>query len=134
MTSNKLRLTILGVGLLSLIGCDQSKPELERTKTALIAVTAERDAVKNQLAEANAQNTQLQQQLSDLRAKATPPPEAATEAAAPAEPAAKTKPLRSARKPVNTEPAAETRPAPTPAEQRQIREIDKKANTGGGHF
>jgi len=35
--------------ILGMLGCDQSKAELEQTKTQLQAVTAERDALKNQV-------------------------------------------------------------------------------------
>ncbi len=64
------------IALPMLGGCDQSKQELESTKSTLSSVTAERDQLKTQ-------NTALQKQLDDTKAelaKAKAP--AATQAAA----------------------------------------------------
>jgi cell division protein FtsB len=86
-------LTLSAVLALGLVGCDQSKAELDQAKTQITSLTAERDGLKGQLDQANAKVTALQQQVTDLQGKltaaATPPP--AEEAAKPAagKPAAK---------------------------------------------
>ena len=73
---------VLALAGFGLVGCDQSKAELDSTKQQLTAVTAERDSLKTALDQAKAQAAALQQQIDQAKAAAaTPPP------AAPAEPA-----------------------------------------------
>ena len=121
---------------LSFLGCDASKAELDRTKQTVASLTAERDSLKTQLDQANQRNSQLQQQLTDLQSKAQA--QAAAPPAAEPEPAAPVKGKRAttSKRPMGepSGPAAETPPARTPEEQKKVEQIDKKANTGGGHF
>ena len=76
--------TIMGVlvlATLGLVGCDQSKAELDSTKQQLQSVTAERDSLKTQLDQTKAQLAAAQQQLDQMKqaaaAPATPPSGAA---------------------------------------------------------
>jgi len=70
---------LMCIGMVALLGgCDQSKAELDSTKSTLASVTQERDNLKTQ-------NTQLQQQLDATKAelaKAKAPPAAPTATAA----------------------------------------------------
>src|SRR5512144_3108376 len=52
---------------LGLIGCDQSKAELDSTKQQLQSVTAERDSLKTQLDATKAQLAAAQQQLDQMK-------------------------------------------------------------------
>ena len=56
-------------------GCDPSKPELDKTRQQLLAVTAERDNLKGQVESSEGKITSLQQQLTTLQAAATAKPE-----------------------------------------------------------
>jgi cell division protein FtsB len=108
--------------VLGSLGCDPSKEELEKTKTQLTTVSAERDGLKSQLDQANAKVTALTQQVTDLQGKltaaATPPPAAAEPAAKPAgKPAAK----KGAAKPLTTEQKKEIQAHP-------------ETRSGAGHF
>jgi len=74
MKAPKLLLsTILGLSLA--VGCDASKPQLEKSQQELRKMTAERDELKTQLEQANARASNLQQQLTDLQSKAAEPKE-----------------------------------------------------------
>jgi hypothetical protein len=117
-------LGVVGLGLLSLVAaCDPSKAELDKTKADLATLTGERDNLKTQLEAANQKVGQLTQQVADLQAKAAAA--AAPAAAAPAaEPKKEEKPAKH----------AASKKAPSPAEQKKIEAVEKKANTGAGHF
>jgi len=105
-------LLLVSVGL---VGCDQSKAELETTKTQLTSVTAERDALKTQLDSTKQQLAAAQQQLDQMKqaaaAPATPP------SGAPAAPAHHAK---------GGEAKPATPPAPTPAQE--VHEQAKKGH------
>jgi hypothetical protein len=70
-----LRVSLLLLFGLSVVGCDPSKPELEKTKQQLLSVTAERDNLKGQVESSEAKVVSLQQQLTTLQAAATAKPE-----------------------------------------------------------
>jgi hypothetical protein len=125
MRAHQVILSAVVFGLLGLGGCDQSKGELQQTKATLASVTAERDNLKMQLDQANQRNTQLQQQVADLQAKLQAQPAAA---------APGTTGGNTAKNGRGRTPPATKRPAPTPAQKQQIEQVEKKANTGGGHF
>jgi chromosome segregation ATPase len=108
----------------SVTGCDPSKEELEKTKTQLTSVTAERDGLKGQLDQANAKATALQAQVTDLTAKlaaasAAPPAAPVAEEKAPAKHAAAHK--ANTAKPLNTD-------------QKKEMEAHPEARKGAGHF
>jgi cell division protein FtsB len=131
MTNEKTRSILvawLAVAMLPLAACDSSKAELDRTKQTLSSVTAERDNLKAQLEQERQRSTQLQQQVTDLqsRAQAAAPEAGSTSAAG--------RKQASTRRPTKSAPAAEAAPARTPEQQERARQVDKKANTGGGHF
>ena len=130
MNSYKLVIPALALGLATLFGCDQSKAELQQTKASLASITAERDNLKTQLDHANQRNTQLQQQLSELQSKVQAAAPAETGMPATGAPATNARQARSGTK----RPAPAAKPATTPEQQRQIEQVEKKANTGGGHF
>jgi hypothetical protein len=99
MSFKPLFSVILAGALLVTAACDPSKPELDKTKTELTTVSAERDSLKAQLEQANGKVATLTQQLADANAKAAaaaapaPPPEPEPEKKGagkhPAKPAAK---------------------------------------------
>jgi chromosome segregation ATPase len=49
--------------------CDASKPELDKAKAELAAITAERDALRSQLDTAKKEETGLTAQIADLNTK-----------------------------------------------------------------
>ena len=101
---------------IGLVGCDQSKAELDSTKQQLTSVTAERDSLKTQLDATKAQLAAAQQQLDQMKqAAATPPPTAPT--GAPAAPAHHAK---------GGEAERRLRRAPTPAQE--VHEQAKKGH------
>ena len=109
--------------LLGVLGCDPSKAELDKTKQELQTMTAERDALKSQLDQANGKMGTMTQQMSDMQAKANAaPPPAAAEAAPAAAPAKK-------------HPAAKAAAA-KPLTQEQKKEIQEhpQERSGRGHF
>jgi chromosome segregation ATPase len=70
---------------LGVVGCDQSKAELDSTKQQLQAVTAERDSLKSQLDTTKAQLAAAQQQMDQMKAaQAAPAAQPSGAAAAPA--------------------------------------------------
>src|SRR4030081_2628884 len=69
---------------IGLVGCDQSKAELDTTKTQLQAVTSERDSLKTQMDAQKAQLAALQQQIDQMKTAAAPP--VAPPSGAPAKP------------------------------------------------
>lgn len=102
---------------LGLVGCDQSKAELDSTKQQLTSVTAERDSLKTQLDQTKAQLAAAQQQLDQMKqaaaAPATPPSGAA---AAPA------------KEPHHASKGGETKAPPAPTPKQEIKEESKKAH------
>lgn len=64
-------LVLAGLGL---IGCDQSKAELDSTKQQLQSVTAERDSLKTQLDSTKQQLAAAQQQIDQAKAAQAAPP------------------------------------------------------------
>jgi hypothetical protein len=66
-----LRVSVLAVFGLA-VGCDQSKPELDKTKQTLAQVTSERESLKAQLEQSEAKVAGLQQRISTLEAAAKP--------------------------------------------------------------
>ena len=103
--------------ILGMLGCDQSKAELEQTKTQLQAVTTERDALKTQVSALQGQVTTLQQQLNDANAKLA----AAAAAAQPAQaqhPAAQHRRPSTASTSGTQEPAQTPKPTPDQLEQK----------------
>jgi hypothetical protein len=130
MTAKKMLM-----GLVFLFGglgaCDQSKPELDKTKADLTAMTAERDSLKTQVDQANAKVTALTAQVADLQAKAAA---AAAAAAAPPPPAEEEKPAKgkhAAKKPAAA--ANNTGPAPSAAKMQEMQKAPE-ARSGRGHF
>jgi len=85
-----------------LAGCDQSKEELEKTKTELASTVKERDSLKAQVGD-------LQKQLAAAKAEAAKPPAGAPPAGAP--PAGAAPPAA----PAPAKPAA---PPPAPAPKK----------------
>ena len=75
--------TLIGFALVvaGALGCNQSKADLDKTRTDLQTVTAERDSLKTQLDQADTRATALQAQVTDLQTKLTA---ASAVAAAPA--------------------------------------------------
>jgi chromosome segregation ATPase len=70
--SSGLRVSLLLLsGVVAAAGCDPSKPELDKTRQQLQAVTAERDNLKGQVEASEAKISSLQQQLTTLQAAAT---------------------------------------------------------------
>jgi chromosome segregation ATPase len=117
------------LGALLLIGgaaCDQSKPELDKTKAELATVTSERDNMKSQLDQANAKVTALQQQVNDLQAKV---------AAAAAAPAPAPAPAAEEKKPAAKHAAGKKEEAkPLTKEQKQEIQANPEARRGKGAF
>jgi chromosome segregation ATPase len=116
----------------ALVGCDQSKAELDKTKADLVTVTAERDSLKTQLDQANGRLAGLQQQVTDLQAKvaasataAAPPPADDKPDAKGAKHAAKKGPAK----------AGAASPAPPPSAEK-MKELQKapEARSGRGHL
>jgi hypothetical protein len=69
--SSGLRISLLLLAGVVAVGCDPSKPELDKTRQQLQAVTAERDNLKGQVEASEAKISNLQQQLTTLQAAAT---------------------------------------------------------------
>lgn len=67
----KLQTVLAGAFIagLAMGGCDSSKPELEKTRGDLAAVTTERDGLKSQLESEKAHETELMSQVADLTKK-----------------------------------------------------------------
>jgi septal ring factor EnvC (AmiA/AmiB activator) len=116
----------------ALAGCDQSKAELDATKTQLQTVSAERDGLKTQLAATSQQIAGLRQQVADLQAKlaqAAAPAPAPEPAAEPKkdEPKGKKGGKKVAKEEPAAAPAAPAKPAPTTGPATEARK-------GRGHF
>jgi hypothetical protein len=120
-----LILSLLAVA--AAVGCDQSKAELDSTKTQLTAVTGERDGLKTQLTAAQQQVTALQAQVAQLQAAATKPAEPAVAAAPVAEEKGKK------HKAAKAEPAPATTPTPAPTPPGTTGPASE-ARKGRGHF
>src|SRR6185312_2305618 len=67
------------VAMLAGVGCDQSKAELDSTKTTLASVTTERDNLKTQLATAQQQLDATKAELAKAKAAAAATPAVANE-------------------------------------------------------
>jgi outer membrane murein-binding lipoprotein Lpp len=122
MAINKLLGALVLVGL-GLVGCDQSKAELDSTKQQLQAVTAERDSLKSQLDATKAQLAAAQQQMDQMKAAQAAP--AAQPSGAAAAPAKEHHASKGGTNPIPHDPGVKTEAPP------EVKKEQKKQMTGG---
>ena len=71
MKALKLASLAVAVAVFGMVGCDQSKAELDKTKAQMMTVTSDRDALKGQVTNLTTQVQTITQQLNDANAKLT---------------------------------------------------------------
>src|SRR5215470_6549480 len=106
--------------ILGMLGCDQSKTELEQTKAQLQTVSGERDALKNQVSGMQQQISALTQQLGEANAKLAAAAQPAAQAQPPAAAHHRARPATGSTSGSSqaAEPAQPLQPTPAQLEQK----------------
>lgn len=110
--------------LLSLLGCDQSRAEVDSMRQQLATVTSERDSLRTQLDTTRGQLDAARKDLDEARRQAAAPPAPAAQEAAPA---VTPPPQKEARRP--SQPSGAGKSA-----KEMDAKVQKEENTGASHF